>query len=77
MEKFKTTPQPLTQDLFNDKYVLKYLLTQNQVLNRPCVTNITHAGSNIILHGLLNKPLNNYSSQKKPELNQTKKQNIH
>ena len=27
--------------------------------------------------GLLNKPLNNYSLQKKPELNQTKKQNIH
>ena len=26
--------------------------------------------------GLLSKPLNNYSSQKKPELNQTEKQNI-
>ena len=27
--------------------------------------------------GLLSKPLNNYSSQKKPELNQTKKTNLH
>ena len=51
-------------------------IPDDQVLNRPCVTIITNAGSSITMVYSVLKPLNNYSLQNKPEPNHTKKQNI-